>query len=124
MKHDPTEDVKEQKREENREEASSVADGVSTGLRVWLFFLLGFYLVGYSVPLAILFGAIGGFASGWIITWWHSPETPTKDNSQTRVEENQRYSKTKIGKAQKRRTAREKASPRGSRGNLFDRFRG
>lgn len=115
------EDVKEQRREERREKTSSVADGISTGLRVWLFFLLGFYLVGYSVPLAILFGAMGGFAAGWIIAWWHSPNLPHRKDLPS--ETGQRYSKTKIGEAQRKRAARERKSPGESWGNLWSRMR-
>jgi len=42
-------------------------------LRLWLFFLFAFLLLGYAVVPSIVFGAIAGFAGGFVSAWWHTP---------------------------------------------------
>jgi hypothetical protein len=64
-------------KKETLEQASNpFAGGVPTALKLWLFFLFCFFLLGYPVPLSILFGAVGGFAGGWVDAWWHSKDEP------------------------------------------------
>lgn len=47
-----------------------VSKGFAVGLQIWLLFLISFYGLGYPALFSILLGAIGGFASGFIVDWW------------------------------------------------------
>ena len=42
-------------------------------LRLWLVFLFAFLLLGYAIVPSILFGLVGGFASGMVSAWWQTP---------------------------------------------------
>jgi membrane associated rhomboid family serine protease len=66
-------------KKETLEQASNpLAGGVPTALKLWLFFLFCFFFLGYPVPLSILFGAVGGFAGGWVDAWWNSKDEPSQ----------------------------------------------
>jgi hypothetical protein len=47
-----------------------VSLGFAVGLQIWLLFLISLYGLGYPAPFSIVLGAVGGFASGFIIDWW------------------------------------------------------
>lgn len=50
------------------------SDGFPLALRLWLLFLLALFFLGYPVPFSILMGAVGGFAGGWVFSWWKSKD--------------------------------------------------
>lgn len=57
-------------------------------IAVWLFFLIAFIILGYSVWYSILVGAIAGFTTGWILSWWgkkDKPEHSTLESSETPI---------------------------------------
>ncbi|MBE9041929.1 hypothetical protein IQ235_14190 [Oscillatoriales cyanobacterium LEGE 11467] len=53
---------------------SSESKQFMTGLQFAAFFFLGFALLGYPIPLSVVMGVVGGTASGWIATWWHTDD--------------------------------------------------
>lgn len=45
---------------------------IPAALRLWLLFLFSFLFLGYSVIPSVVFGGIGGLASGIISAWWQT----------------------------------------------------
>ncbi|HAG83081.1 MAG TPA: hypothetical protein DCL61_18440 [Cyanobacteria bacterium UBA12227] len=58
------------------------SDGFAFALKLWLFFLICLVLLQYPVPFSILVSAVGGFAGGWVFTWWKSKEGPLASTSE------------------------------------------
>ncbi len=58
------------------------SDGFPLALRLWLLFLLSLFFLGYPVPFSILMGAVGGFAGGWVFSWWKSKDEPVTIQSE------------------------------------------
>ncbi len=52
---------------------------ITAGLVVGMLFTIGFYLLGYSGWFGLMLGAIGGFAGGWIVSWWDSTDEPAQE---------------------------------------------
>jgi hypothetical protein len=56
----------------NKSASNIYSKALITGLEFALFFVLGLLLAGYSLPLSLFLGILAAFASGWIVTWWHT----------------------------------------------------
>ncbi len=66
-----------------------VADKIfPVALRLWLVFLFLFLLMGYAIAPSILFGAVGGFAGGFVSAWWQTPGGEPKREEATTTEAN------------------------------------
>jgi hypothetical protein len=61
--------------------------GIGFGIKMWILFMVTFGVLGYSTGLSILFGVIGGIASGLTYMWWHildvPEQTPSTDAQKT-----------------------------------------
>jgi hypothetical protein len=64
-----------------RREMLSKSVGVLVGLATGLFFFLGFWVLGQPFNLSLLFGVVGGFANGWIVTGWTSADESKPEES-------------------------------------------
>ena len=63
----------------NEQKSSFHWEGITPGLLVGMFFTLGFYALGYSGWFGLMLGAVGGFAAGWIVSWWDSTDEPAQE---------------------------------------------
>lgn len=91
-----------------------ISKGFAVGLQIWLLFLISLYGLGYPALFSITLGAVGGFASGFIVDWWLSkdertePEKKPDDNEGVEEVAKTRKRRRKNSALQRRRQQRDR----------------